>query len=106
MTTPERISQLSVDIPWRATAVQSASWLPRMLNEVKVTVTSFDGVKPLSGESQLTLHTLGHNPAVLDGHPFQINVTVTTNLDKILDVVTAGGRLSQDIIRAIVGAHR
>jgi hypothetical protein len=62
--------------------------------------------KPLSGESQLTLHTLGHNPAVLDGHPFQINVTVTTNLDKILEVVTAGGRLSQDIIRAIVGAHR
>lgn len=62
--------------------------------------------KPLSGKSQLTLHTLGHNPAVLDGHPFQINVTVTTNLDKILDVVTEGGRLSQDIIRAIVGAHR
>jgi hypothetical protein len=62
--------------------------------------------KPLRGESRLTLHTLGHNPAVLDGHPFQINVTVTTNLDKILDVVASGGRLSQDIIRAIVGAHR
>lgn len=62
--------------------------------------------KPLSGESRLALNTYGHNPAVLDGHPFQINVTVTTDLDKILGFVTTGGRLSQEIIRAIVGAKR
>jgi hypothetical protein len=62
--------------------------------------------KPLSGESSLTLNMLGHNPAVLDGHPFQINVTVTTNLDKILGIITQGGRLSQDLIRAMVGARR
>lgn len=61
--------------------------------------------KPLSGESRLTLDMLGHNPAVLEGHPFQINVTVTTNLDKILGLVTQGGRLSQDVIRAMVGAR-
>jgi hypothetical protein len=61
--------------------------------------------KPLSGESRLTLNMLGHNPAVLDGHPFQINVTVTTNLDKILGVIAQGGRLSQDVIRAMVGAR-
>lgn len=61
--------------------------------------------KPLSGESRLTLNMLGHNPAVLDGHPFQINVNVTTNLDKILGVVAQGGRLSQDLIRAMVGAR-
>lgn len=62
--------------------------------------------KPLSGESRLTLNTFGHNPAVLDGHPFQVNVTVTTNLDKILGFAATGSRLSQDIIRAILGAHR
>ena len=62
--------------------------------------------KPLQGESRLALNTLGHNPAVLDGHPFQINVTVTTDLDKILGFVTTGGRLSQEIIRAIVGGNR
>jgi hypothetical protein len=62
--------------------------------------------KPLSGESRLALTMLGHNPAVLDGHPFQINVTVTANLDKILGTVAQGGRLSQDIIRAMVGAAR
>ncbi len=62
--------------------------------------------KPLSGESRLTFNMLGHNPAVLDGHPFQINVTVTTNLDKILGVVAQGGRLSQDVIRAMVGTRR
>lgn len=62
--------------------------------------------KPLQGESRLVLNTLGHNPAVLDGHPFQINVTVTTDLDKILGFVTTGGRLSQDVIRAIVGGNR
>lgn len=61
--------------------------------------------KPLSGDSRLTLNMLGHNPAVLDGHPFQINVTVTTNLDKILGLVTQGSRLSQDVIRAMVGAR-
>ena len=62
--------------------------------------------KPLHGESSLALSTLGHNPAVLDGHPFQINVTLTTDLDKILGVVTTGGRLSQEVIRAIVGGNR
>jgi hypothetical protein len=62
--------------------------------------------KPLTGESRLTLNTFGHNPAVLDGHPFQINVTVATDLGKILDIVGLGGRLSQDVIRAILGANR
>jgi adhesin HecA-like repeat protein len=62
--------------------------------------------KPLTGESHLSLKTLGHNPAVLDGHPFQINITVATDLDKILAGVASGGRLSQEIIRAIVGADR
>lgn len=62
--------------------------------------------KPLHGESRLALNTLGHNPAVLDGHPFQINVTLTTDLDKMLGFVTTGGRLSQDVIRAIVGGKR
>jgi hypothetical protein len=62
--------------------------------------------KPLTGESHLSLKTLGHNPAVLDGHPFQINITVATDLDKILAGVASGGRLSQEVIRAIVGAGR
>lgn len=61
--------------------------------------------KPPDGESRLVLATYGRNPAVLDGHPFQINVTVTTNLDKILGVIAEGDRLSQRIIRAIVGAR-
>jgi hypothetical protein len=61
--------------------------------------------KPLSGESRLALSIYGHNPAVLEGHPSQINVTITTNLDKILGVIAEGGRLSQEVIRAIVGAR-
>lgn len=58
---------------------------------------------PATGESRLTLATRGHNPAVLDGHPFQINVTVASDLDKLIAALAQGERLSAAIIRAIVG---
>lgn len=85
---------------------EDADLLLRALADFRYDRLSLTIDKPLTGESRLTLATTGHNPAVLDGHPFQITITLTTNLDKILALIGEGGRLSQEIIRAIVGPKR
>ena len=64
---------------------------------------SVDIDKSPSGEARVILRTLGHNPAVLNGRQFQININLETNLDRILDAVLQWYRLSgralSDIVR-------
>jgi hypothetical protein len=48
----------------------------------------------------------GHNPAVLDSHPFDINVNLVTNLDRILDALAEWYRLSGQALGDIVGSPR
>jgi hypothetical protein len=48
----------------------------------------------------------GHNPAVLDSHPFDINVNLVTNLDRILDALAEWYRLSGRALGDIVGGSR
>lgn len=40
--------------------------------------------KQAEGDGQVRLSMLGHNPAVLDGHPFQFNVNLSSNVDELL----------------------
>ena len=58
--------------------------------------------KSPSGEATVMLRTLGHNPAVLNGRRFQININLETNLDRILDAVLQWYRLSGRALRDIV----
>lgn len=48
---------------------------------------SLDIDKAANGEARLLLSTLGHNPAVLEGHPFALNITLSTNADRLLAAV-------------------
>ena len=59
--------------------------------------------KSLDGNAQVRLRTLGHNPAVLRGRKFQINVNLETNLDRLLDAALEWYRLSGRALRDIVG---
>ena len=63
---------------------------------------SVDIDKSPAGESIVTLRTLGHNPAVLNGRKFQINVNLETNLDRILNAVLQWYQLSGRALRDIV----
>lgn len=58
--------------------------------------------KSLAGNAQVRLRTLGHNPAVLRGRKFQINVNLETNLDRLLDAALEWYRLSGRALRDIV----
>ena len=58
--------------------------------------------KSLAGNARVTLRTLGHNPAVLKGRKFQINVNLETNLDKLLEAALQWYRLSGRALRDIV----
>lgn len=59
--------------------------------------------KSLTGETTVLLRTLGHNPAVLKGRKFQINVNLQTNLDRLLNAAIQWYRLSGRALRGIVG---
>lgn len=58
--------------------------------------------KSLAGDAQVKLRTLGHNPAVLNGRKFQINVNLETNLDRLLDATVQWYQLSGKALRNIV----
>ena len=44
---------------------------------------------------------LGSNPEVLDGHPFDINLNLETDLAPLLDALGAGQRLSEELMERI-----
>ena len=58
--------------------------------------------KSMTGSARVTLRTLGHNPAVLRGRKFQINVNLETNLDRLLDAALEWYSLSGRALRDIV----
>ena len=62
--------------------------------------------KAATGEATIRLGTEGHNPAVLDGHPFVLNVNLSANLDRVLATILEGYRLSNRAIRATLGGGR
>nr|TFG53693.1 MAG: hypothetical protein E4H34_03390 [Hyphomicrobiales bacterium] len=57
--------------------------------------------KPVAGETAITLRMTGNNPAVLDGNPFDINMSLTGDADPLLQALLAGQRLSDDLIRSM-----
>jgi hypothetical protein len=67
---------------------------------------SLDIDKAVGGEAALKLSTLGHNPAVLDGHPFAINVTLTGNADRLLAAVLEAYSVSSRVLEQLLREKR
>ncbi len=59
--------------------------------------------KPIAGDTEITLSMEGNNPAVLEGHPFDINISLTGDADPLLQALLAGQQLSADLLRSITG---
>jgi hypothetical protein len=57
-----------------------------------------------SGNAHIGLHLGGHNPAIMDGHAFNLNINLEGNVDRLLETLLEGYRLSDRAIRATVGA--
>ena len=50
------------------------------------------------GETTMRLEILGHNPEVLEGHPFQLNINLTGNSSQILEAVVLSRALIGEIM--------
>jgi hypothetical protein len=59
--------------------------------------------KPVTGDTEIRLRMQGNNPAVLEGHPFDINISLTGDAGPLLDALLVGQQLSNDLMRSIIG---
>ncbi|MDX1576332.1 MAG: YdbH domain-containing protein, partial [Kiloniellales bacterium] len=50
------------------------------------------------GETAMRLEILGHNPEVLEGHPFQLNINLTGNSTQILEAMVLSRALLKEIL--------
>ncbi|MGE3933182.1 MAG: YdbH domain-containing protein [Rhodospirillaceae bacterium] len=64
---------------------------------------SLDIDKAADGEARLLLSTLGHNPAVLEGHPFALNITLSTNADRLLAAILEAYSVSDRALESLLG---
>ncbi len=78
--------------------------LLRVLDDFHYNRLSLKIGRKSSGAAHLGLHLGGHNPAIKDGHAFNLNINLQGNVDRLLATVLEGYRLSDRAIRATVGA--
>jgi hypothetical protein len=55
--------------------------------------------KTAANDTTVRLSTLGQNPAVLEGQPFQFNINLESNLTSVLEALRQGYSLSDDALR-------
>lgn len=53
--------------------------------------------RPADGTLSLSVALEGNNPAVKDGHPFRFNISLSGNLEEILEAVREGNRLGASL---------
>jgi len=78
--------------------------LLRVLNDFRYEKLALTLGRESSGSTHLGLHLGGHNPAVMKGHAFNLNINVEGNVDRLLETLMEGYRLSDRALRATVGA--
>jgi hypothetical protein len=56
-----------------------------------------------SGDGNLLVGLKGNNPAVLDGHPFDINIRLDANFDRLAAIFLSGYAAADDLLRKAAG---
>lgn len=69
----------------------------------KVLKVGMDG--DLAGRIVLTLNLQGHNPQVLAGAPFDLNISIDSALMELLNTVSRGDTVADQIIESITGGQ-
>ena len=54
-----------------------------------------------SNDMEATLSILGNNPAVLDGHPFQFNINLESNVERVLAALFSAYQVSNQALRRL-----
>jgi hypothetical protein len=80
---------------------ESVDLMLRALQDFRYEDLSLSIDKGADRETRIGLHMLGHNPQVLDGHPFRFNINLTGNVDGILAAILEGYRASSLLLRRV-----
>lgn len=54
--------------------------------------------RELAGDSAIDIHMQGHNPDVLEGHPFDFNITLSGDLQPLFEALVRGRKLTDELI--------
>lgn len=71
----------------------------RALEDFRYQVLAAELERAADGELRLALQLEGHNPDVLEGHPFRFNITLSGNLDPVFRALRLGGDIGADFLR-------
>ena len=59
-----------------------------------------------SGDGAITLRIKGRNPAVLEGHPFNLNIRFESNFDQLVALALRSMTAARELLRQTAGSTR
>lgn len=68
----------------------------RALEDFHYSELTINIAREAAGEARLALSMLGHNPAVLDAHPFRFNIDLKSNVDELIAALMQGYSIATD----------
>ena len=77
----------------------SVELMLQALEDFRYDELTLDADMDANEEVKLLLSILGHNPKVLDGHPFRFNIALTSDLSPILEALRQGYELTDSLFR-------
>ncbi len=89
--------------PQIAAAGQSVDLALKALSDFHYGRLSLDLDKSADGEGTVVLHMEGNNPALMSGQPFNFNIRVESNFDRLADYALLSLRSAQDLLRRAAG---
>lgn len=72
------------------------------LEDFRYETLTLDIEKEITGQGRVVLRTRGQNPAVRDGQPFVINLTLTGNVDGLAAVLAQALQLPGGVVRSML----
>jgi hypothetical protein len=82
-----------------AAAGESADLMLRALQDFRYDELSLAIEKPAAADARLTLSLLGHNPDVMEGHPFRFNINLEGNTNRLVAALSQAYSLSNSMLR-------
>ena len=74
------------------------------LSDFHYDILTMDLAESPTGNGRIALKIQGRNPAVLDGRPFNLNITLESNFDRLIDIVYRSMTVTQELLRRTTGS--
>ncbi len=85
-------------------AGESMTLALQALSDFHYDILTMDLAESATGDGTIALKIQGRNPAVLDGRPFNLNITLESNFDRLIDIVYRSMTVTQELLRRTTGS--